>query len=57
MSSIKQLANVKPTPEQQKIVDDLKVQGQKAAGNQTASDATKALGGLLNTNKSSGIAR
>jgi hypothetical protein len=51
LGSIKQLADLKLTPEQQIIVDDLKAQVLKATGKQVASDATKAVGGLLNPNK------
>ena len=47
LSSLKQLTNAKLTPEQQKVVDDLKAQLQKLMGNQAASDATKAAGDLL----------
>ncbi len=48
LGSLKQLSNAKLTPEQQKVVDGLKVQLQKLMGNQAASDATKAAGDLLN---------
>jgi len=51
LGSIKQLADLKLTPEQQIIVDDLKAQVLKATGKQVASDATKAVGGLLTPNK------
>jgi hypothetical protein len=47
LSSLKQLSNVKLTPDQQKVVDDLKVQIQKLMASQAGSDATKAAGSLL----------
>ena len=47
VTSLKQLSSVKLTPEQQKVVDDLKAQLQKMMANQAASDATKAAGDLF----------
>ncbi len=49
LTTLQQLKNVKLTPEQQKLVDDLTAQIQKAlaAGSKTASDAAGAAGNLL----------
>lgn len=44
---LKELAALKLTPDQQKLVDDLKAQIQKAIAAQATPDATNAAGGLL----------
>lgn len=51
LSSLKGVSNLKLTAEQQKWVDELKAQIQKAMAGQAASDATKAAGGLLDPKK------
>lgn len=47
LNSLNELSKLKLTPEQQKWVDELKAQIQKALAGQAAPDATKAVGGLL----------
>jgi hypothetical protein len=44
---VSKLTNYQLTPDQQKLVDDLKAQLQKALGGQAADEGKKALGGLL----------
>jgi hypothetical protein len=51
LSSLGQLANLKLTPEQQKLVDDLKAQVQTALSKAAGSDAASALGGALGGKK------
>jgi hypothetical protein len=51
LSLVKQLASYQLTPEQQKVVDGLKAELQKAVGGKTADEAKKALGNVLGGNK------
>ena len=51
LTSLNQLATSKLTPDQQKLVDDLKAQIQAALGKTTAGDAASALGGALGGKK------
>ena len=47
MNVLKELTALKLTPDQQKIVDDLKAQIESAVQAQATSEATKSVGGLL----------
>lgn len=51
LTSLNQLANIKLTAEQQKLVDDLKAQIQSALAKATGSNAASALGGALGGKK------
>jgi hypothetical protein len=51
LSLLSKLANLKLTPEQQKLVDDLKAQIQSALAKAAASEASSALGGVLGGKK------
>ena len=51
LDTIKQLAGAKQTPEQQKLVEDLKAQIQSALAKAAGSDAASALGGALGGRK------
>jgi hypothetical protein len=51
LSTLKQLANLKLTPEQQKLVDDLKAQIQSALAKSATTDPASAPGGALGGKK------
>jgi len=51
LASLGQLANLKLTADQQKLVDSLKAEIQKAMAKTTTSDAASALGGALGGKK------
>ncbi len=51
LSVIQQLSNLKLTPEQQKLVDDLKAQVQKLIGEQATKEATSTLNNILGGKK------
>jgi hypothetical protein len=51
LNLVKQLSDYQLTPEQQKVLDGLKAELQKAMGGKTADEATKALGNVLGGKK------